>query len=228
MVGGLEKQSVPTVSVVEFWRVLVHNSDLVRLAPVQRIIITLSLYPPRRVVIGDYLTWYFQNKPSQEADRSLQRLERLKLRSAVYLRYRISSRDTLSRLAVAEVHHVVNSSGPLLDLGAGIFSAASSSRFDLRILAQVNPPSLRINRQNGVRVESRRPYVSSIDYSSLFVRPCPGTWSLTQPSSLGFSYNRYLAVAARAVRRSLKDDKRLIAERRGDTDLRFAKWTVSF
>ncbi|OIW27979.1 LuxS/MPP-like metallohydrolase [Coniochaeta ligniaria NRRL 30616] len=38
------------------------------------------------------------------------------------------------------------------------------------------------------------------------------------------SYNRYLAVAARAVRRSLKDDKRLIAERRGDTDLRFAKW----
>ena len=29
------------------------------------------------------------------------------------------------------------------------------------------------------------------------------------------------------MRRSLKDDKRLAAERRGDTDLRFAKWTVS-
>ncbi|KAH8906568.1 hypothetical protein BR93DRAFT_968159 [Coniochaeta sp. PMI_546] len=41
----------------------------------------------------------------------------------------------------------------------------------------------------------------------------------------GLTYNRYLAVAARAVRRSLKDDKRLVAERRGDTDLRFAKWT---
>jgi len=41
------------------------------------------------------------------------------------------------------------------------------------------------------------------------------------------SYNRYLTVAARAVRRSLKDDKRLVAERRGETDLRFTKWTVS-
>lgn len=41
------------------------------------------------------------------------------------------------------------------------------------------------------------------------------------------SYNRYLAVAARAVRRSLKDDKRLAAERRGDSDIRFAKWEVS-
>lgn len=41
------------------------------------------------------------------------------------------------------------------------------------------------------------------------------------------SYNRYLAVAGRVVRRSLKDDKRLAAERRGDMDLRFAKWEVS-
>ncbi|KAI2468439.1 mitochondrial ATP synthase epsilon chain-domain-containing protein [Annulohypoxylon bovei var. microspora] len=40
----------------------------------------------------------------------------------------------------------------------------------------------------------------------------------------GLSYNRYLAVAARVVRRSLKEDKRLIAERRGEMDLRFAKW----
>lgn len=40
------------------------------------------------------------------------------------------------------------------------------------------------------------------------------------------SYNRYLTVAARAVRRSLKDDKRLAAERRGETELRFAKWKV--
>ena len=41
------------------------------------------------------------------------------------------------------------------------------------------------------------------------------------------SYNRYLAVAARAVRRSLKEQPRLQAERRGEMDLRFAKWTVS-
>ncbi|KAH0292268.1 mitochondrial ATP synthase epsilon chain domain-containing protein [Aureobasidium namibiae CBS 147.97] len=40
----------------------------------------------------------------------------------------------------------------------------------------------------------------------------------------GLSYNRYLAVAARVVRRSLKEDKRLAAERRGEMDLRFAKW----
>lgn len=41
------------------------------------------------------------------------------------------------------------------------------------------------------------------------------------------SYNRYLAIAARVVRRSLKDGPRLQAERRGEMDLRFAKWQVS-
>jgi hypothetical protein len=41
------------------------------------------------------------------------------------------------------------------------------------------------------------------------------------------SYNRMLAVAARTVRRSLKEDKRIIAERRGEMELRFAKWEVS-
>ncbi|ROW10706.1 hypothetical protein VPNG_05141 [Cytospora leucostoma] len=41
----------------------------------------------------------------------------------------------------------------------------------------------------------------------------------------GLTYNRYLAVAGRVVRRSLKDDKRLIAERRGAQELRFSKWT---
>ncbi|KAB8079097.1 mitochondrial ATP synthase epsilon chain domain-containing protein [Aspergillus leporis] len=40
----------------------------------------------------------------------------------------------------------------------------------------------------------------------------------------GLTYNRYLAVAARAVRRSLKEGPRLTAERRGQMDLRFAKW----
>jgi Mitochondrial ATP synthase epsilon chain len=41
------------------------------------------------------------------------------------------------------------------------------------------------------------------------------------------SYNKYLSVAARVVRRSLKEDKRLQAERRGQMELRFAKWSVS-
>ncbi|KAI1435592.1 mitochondrial ATP synthase epsilon chain domain-containing protein [Xylaria sp. CBS 124048] len=40
----------------------------------------------------------------------------------------------------------------------------------------------------------------------------------------GLTYNRYLAVASRALRRSLKEEKRVIAERRGESDLRFAKW----
>ncbi|PGH23170.1 hypothetical protein AJ80_02807 [Polytolypa hystricis UAMH7299] len=40
----------------------------------------------------------------------------------------------------------------------------------------------------------------------------------------GLTYNRFLAVAARTVRRSLKEDLRLLAERRGEMDLRFAKW----
>jgi F-type H+-transporting ATPase subunit epsilon len=43
----------------------------------------------------------------------------------------------------------------------------------------------------------------------------------------GYSYNRYLAIAARTVRRSLKETPRLAAERRGQMDLRFSKWEVS-
>jgi hypothetical protein len=37
-----------------------------------------------------------------------------------------------------------------------------------------------------------------------------------------------MAVAARVVRRSLKEDKRLLAERRGEMELRFAKWEVRY
>ncbi|OAL01906.1 hypothetical protein IQ06DRAFT_292693 [Phaeosphaeriaceae sp. SRC1lsM3a] len=40
----------------------------------------------------------------------------------------------------------------------------------------------------------------------------------------GLTYNRYIAVASRVVRRSLKEDKRIAAERRGESELRFAKW----
>ncbi|KAG6021880.1 hypothetical protein E4U41_002370 [Claviceps citrina] len=48
----------------------------------------------------------------------------------------------------------------------------------------------------------------------------PAAWKVA-----GLTYNRYLAVAARAVRRSLKEEHRVAAERRGEMDLRFAKWT---
>ncbi|KAK2600104.1 hypothetical protein QQS21_005190 [Conoideocrella luteorostrata] len=41
----------------------------------------------------------------------------------------------------------------------------------------------------------------------------------------GLTYNRYLAIAGRVIRRSLKDDARIVAERRGNMDLRFAKWS---
>ncbi|RPB26327.1 hypothetical protein L211DRAFT_781552 [Terfezia boudieri ATCC MYA-4762] len=42
----------------------------------------------------------------------------------------------------------------------------------------------------------------------------------------GFTYNRYLAIAARVVRRSLKEQHRLAAERRGDMELKMARWEV--
>ncbi|RKF66860.1 putative mitochondrial atp synthase epsilon chain domain-containing protein [Golovinomyces cichoracearum] len=40
----------------------------------------------------------------------------------------------------------------------------------------------------------------------------------------GLTYNKYLSLAAQAVRRCLKDDKRIIAEKRGEMNLRFATW----
>ena len=40
------------------------------------------------------------------------------------------------------------------------------------------------------------------------------------------SYNQYLAIAARVIRKSLKDDLRIKAERRDNFDLKFTKWQV--
>ncbi|KAK9471414.1 protein stunted [Dipodascopsis tothii] len=40
----------------------------------------------------------------------------------------------------------------------------------------------------------------------------------------GLTYNRYAAIAARATRRALKEDKRIIAERRETLEIRAAKW----
>ncbi|KAI5852245.1 mitochondrial ATP synthase epsilon chain-domain-containing protein [Tricharina praecox] len=40
----------------------------------------------------------------------------------------------------------------------------------------------------------------------------------------GFSYNRYLAIAARVIRKSLKEEARVKADRRGPIELKFVKW----
>jgi len=50
-------------------------------------------------------------------------------------------------------------------------------------------------------------------------------WCSRGKRNLCSSYNRYLAIAARVVRRSLKEEQRLAAERRGEMELRFAKWS---
>ncbi|BFZ57988.1 hypothetical protein PYCC9005_005046 [Savitreella phatthalungensis] len=39
-----------------------------------------------------------------------------------------------------------------------------------------------------------------------------------------FSYNRYASICAATVRKSLKEQARLQAEKRGDIELRYAKW----
>ena len=39
-----------------------------------------------------------------------------------------------------------------------------------------------------------------------------------------FTYNRYSGIAARALRRALKEDKRLQAERRNESSLRVSRW----
>ena len=73
---------------------------------------------------------------------------------------------------------------------------------------------------NGIRVESRRSHVRP-PTSAAAAAP-----DLDPPLTVD-SYNRYIAVASRVVRRSLKEDKRIAAERRGESELRFAKWEVS-
>lgn len=80
-------------------------------------------------------------------------------------------------------------------------------------------------RHNGIRLESCWPHVRlnpSLDRREPLSGRVSNTLTLTSNR-----YNKYLSVAARAVRRSLKDDKRIAAERRGEMELRFAKWSVS-
>jgi hypothetical protein len=81
------------------------------------------------------------------------------------------------------------------------------------------------HRHNGIRVESLRPHVCGNPLRDPESALAITMRAPTDESSN--SYNKYLSVAARTVRRSLKDDKRIAAERRGDMELRFAKWSVS-
>lgn len=89
--------------------------------------------------------------------------------------------------------------------------------------------------QNGICVESLRSHVRSRSSATSLQIFCLAQWRALGAApgktftdiSLDYSYNKYLSVAARTVRRSLKDDKRLAAERRGEMELRFAKWNVS-
>ncbi|PPQ91356.1 hypothetical protein CVT25_004123 [Psilocybe cyanescens] len=39
-----------------------------------------------------------------------------------------------------------------------------------------------------------------------------------------FTYNKYASITARALRASLKEEERVIAEKRGVTNTRFQKW----
>ena len=93
-------------------------------------------------------------------------------------------------------------------------TAASCLVQDLQF--QSNSPRTK-ELHHDFRLESRRLDVCQF--------PSPVVYSQELTES---SYNRYLAVAARTVRRSLKEGPRLQAERRGVMDLRFAKWEVRF
>lgn len=79
-------------------------------------------------------------------------------------------------------------------------------------------------------MESRWPHVRQLTLyrsdSDNWPPPLPASEPIKLTQDFFNSYNRYLAVAARVVRRSLKEDKRIVAERRGEMDLRFVKWEV--
>ncbi|KAI9782200.1 MAG: ubiquinol-cytochrome c reductase core subunit 1 [Geoglossum umbratile] len=102
---------------------------------------------------------------------------------------------------------------------------------DLRALNQPRPDNLNgprkalytntnpltIHNRNGICLEGCRPYVLPLGFFT----------HGEMPLMIPIRYNRYLAVTARVVRRSLKEGPRLQAERRGEMELRFAKWEVS-
>lgn len=74
------------------------------------------------------------------------------------------------------------------------------------------------------RVESCGYHVRSGSHHCAMLIPDTGRGGVTNMRYC--SYNRYLAVASRVVRRSLKEEQRIKAEKRGEQELRFAKWEV--
>ena len=91
------------------------------------------------------------------------------------------------------------------------------TRRQLQHQENLHANSLTVHNRNGIWLEGRRPHVLPLGLST------PGEMLLTA----SIRYNRYLAVTARVVRRSLKEGPRLQAERRGEMELKFAKWEVS-
>jgi F-type H+-transporting ATPase subunit epsilon len=67
-------------------------------------------------------------------------------------------------------------------------------------------------------------------YSHYKTRLFQNVISLPESTSMAFAwrnvftYNRYAGIAARAVRRALKEDKRLDAERRNQLSVRVSRW----
>lgn len=107
-------------------------------------------------------------------------------------------------------------------LRAASANLAQARRLQLQRSSATRKPThtyeLASHHHNGIRVESCRSHVRR-QYPSLHRKP-----SIDRT----YSYNRYIAVASRVVRRSLKEDKRIAAERRGgESEIKFAKWQVS-
>lgn len=126
--------------------------------------------------------------------------------------------------------------------------ASLNLRIPTRFITTINIPQLLFIFQNDVCVESRWPLVSQFQIrhpkthtgragKEEETRARKATHSarhhiagLRRRDADNFDlfrYNRYLSIAGRAVRRSLKEDKRIAAERRGNLDVRFSKWQVS-
>lgn len=99
-------------------------------------------------------------------------------------------------------------------------SVRHPSSTSTRLPTTPTPRNHNSDHHNGIRVENCRPLVRSP------ILPGRGKVAIAHGSDPLNSYNRYIAVASRAVRRSLKEDKRIAAERRGESELKFAKWTV--
>lgn len=97
-------------------------------------------------------------------------------------------------------------------------SASTCSKLAAAVHLTSRPANNHRRIHNGFRLEDRRSHVRAQSTAPVVPHADNG-WPR--------SYNRYLTIASRVVRRSLKEEQRLAASRRGESDLRFAKWEVS-